>query len=915
MIHVCWKKTGYYISLSIHTSIHVPSINSFVFPFIHPSIHLSIHSSIHQFIHPFIYPFIHPSIHPFFHSSIHPSTHQYIHPSIHPPINTFIHPSIHPSIHSSIHPSIHPPISTFIHPSIHPPINTFIHPSTHQYIHPSIHPPINTFIHPSIHPSIHSSIYIISLFIFSLHSLSVLCQPLTQPTIIGGLSPTSISTSLWKQVNPSYIPPVSTLSSIPHFTLPTTFLPGNLNAQQQLRHISQVSKAGQLQTVHEKVRRIQSENDGLSLRDRMELKNSKHKKNGLLIHQQSAPIIQDSYTTSQGGRILPGSGTVGPSIFAVPGPSLMMNLDRKHSEHKIECIEQKERKEQHLERESHDKSKRKHEGKQFENKKLKFIQEAKEWSKNIEQKLTKEEETNDFEHQAILVKQQTPHSLIPLHQAGSLFPLPIQPSNTTPTSPQSANQSPKLVNHKQHQTYLMGSPQTCGMYTIIPPNPTIPTMAPTLSQVPLLTAMQSISSNQSPSDTHILPAGLIPRTLPLATPTLNPDQKFVYMMHDGTLIATPLMQGGQLGFQSITKEDSGTTKPDPHSRSPKRIRSPNSDLDISNRPMPKRRRSSSLPDVSNLKSPSPEEDSPTSSPPPLPPPPPPPHSTFFQMSSPTAMKVETPTGFLTLPQITSPSTGHYNPSLFFSGMQLSSTIASSPSHHNGIQQGDSHKEGDNPSTYPPSPPDDNPLHPGVYICMCLCACLCAYVSMCLCVYAPVCLCVYVYVCLCVYVLMCLCAYVPMCLCACLSMCLCAYVSMCLCTYVPVCLCAYVSMRLCVYVPMCLCVCVPMCLYAYVPMCLCAHVPMCLCACVPMCLCACVPMCLCAHVSMCLCTYVPVCLCACVPMCLCVYVSMCLCVPMYLCAYVSMCLYAYVPVCLCACVSVCLCAYVPMCLCV
>ena len=74
---------------------------------------------------------------------------------------------------------------------------------------------------------------------------------------------------------------------------------------------------------HHQVRRIQSEHDKLSYLDRMS-NEEKRRKNGMLIHQESAPAI-----------IAPDN----PQTLSVPSPSTLMKVETSLNEHRIECID------------------------------------------------------------------------------------------------------------------------------------------------------------------------------------------------------------------------------------------------------------------------------------------------------------------------------------------------------------------------------------------------------------------------------------------------------------------------------------------------------------------------------------------------------------------------------------------------
>ena len=92
---------------------------------------------------------------------------------------------------------------------------------------------------------------------------------------------------------------------------------------------------------HQQVRRIQSEQDKLGCTDRLEesRKSSAERKNGMLIHQESAPTF---VYTSEGVVAYPSDPThtnISPKLISVPNPSTLATSSNL-TEHKIEYIDQ-----------------------------------------------------------------------------------------------------------------------------------------------------------------------------------------------------------------------------------------------------------------------------------------------------------------------------------------------------------------------------------------------------------------------------------------------------------------------------------------------------------------------------------------------------------------------------------------------
>lgn len=112
------------------------------------------------------------------------------------------------------------------------------------------------------------------------------------------------------------VPPQRTgsLANLDHFRgIPVSFCPTSLFSPQN---------------VHQQMRRIQSEHGGrLSYLDRL-ADDEKRKRNGMLVHQESAPAI----FVNDGTRTL-----------SVPSPSTLAKLQSRVNEHRIECVDQLQR--------------------------------------------------------------------------------------------------------------------------------------------------------------------------------------------------------------------------------------------------------------------------------------------------------------------------------------------------------------------------------------------------------------------------------------------------------------------------------------------------------------------------------------------------------------------------------------------
>ena len=493
------------------------------------------------------------------------------------------------------------------------------------------------------------------------------------------------------------IPSVTTL---PHFTLPSGILQAKLDAQKQLQLVNQAALASKLvnqsamgtnqmplnQMHHEKVvRRIQSEN---TLENRLE--KPEPRKNGVLVHQQSAPTFGNT------GYLMSPSKIVNPA-YPVPSPSVLMNMDRKLREHKIEFVEQP------LTEEGSKTTEVEHGGSKnhvsFEDKKLKYIREAQEWSRQVGSRIGKKSVSEEDEVEITepnYLPASTPSfsastPFIPINAAGNIVSLPIQSANATPSSPHSANLSPKLSIPKQPPAFLLGSPQSCSsIFTLLPPTSSIPSMAgpilgPSLSQLPLLSSMPGKpATSNAPS---FIP-GVLPGSFPLTTPS---DQKFIYVMQDGQIVAAPFPQENNTLVKLYDKTETDVSRT---TRSPKRTDSPNSDQEY-HRPSKKRRRSSSLPDVNLLKSPSTDSPASPSSPSPV-----------LPISSSASTGPAPDSSYVSLM-----SNNLTAPSVFFPSIQLPQTTLIKMEHQNG--EPENGHDGHVGNNYPPSPAEDNKLHPGM----------------------------------------------------------------------------------------------------------------------------------------------------------------------------------------------------------
>jgi hypothetical protein len=369
------------------------------------------------------------------------------------------------------------------------------------------------------------------------------------------------------------------IGTLPHFPLPSSsLLHINVDGQKQL--FSQASTLTAKEIQEKTMRRIQSEN---ALEVFQEKQKPLLRKNGFLIHQQSAP------TLSPGGLMLAQSNLGTPPSFG--DPSLLMSLIKKSQQVKMEKRKEED-KDRHDDNEGSNVS--------FENKKVEFIKEAQEWSKEVENKITRDDEIDE---QTVVVTdlRKTPPTCMPLTR--NVLTVQTTPTDTPNSSPQT------ISTHSPHQ--LLFKPSNT-------PTSYIHQIAPTIMNI-----AKPISSS------------MLPPTLPLISlpkftsgdgychvrPTCSEGTTpYIYVMQDNRIIATQLYPGATPHSNSYSNNMEGTTccdvkseevKNDSEVNFKKRSRSPNSDGDGYVTPVLKRRKSTSLPDVNHIKSASSPETTPS----------------------------------------------------------------------------------------------------------------------------------------------------------------------------------------------------------------------------------------------------------------------------------------------------------------
>ena len=473
-------------------------------------------------------------------------------------------------------------------------------------------------------------------------------------------TPTIVSTSLLGTPTTIWKPSLATL---PHFTIPPTLIPAATDTHKAQHHLLNQATIATKQFQEKVMHRMKSENElEMSREDKI---TKAINKNGYLIHQSSAP----NFPLGTSHALLFGS-----SSFAVPNPPVVMGTEDQLQQYK-----------------SHSNSEGGNKRSTFEDKKTKFIKEAQEWSKQVETKIgNKETETEVAEAMVAM----TPSAGRNLYTVSMASPI------ATPTSPKGA-----FPRQQQQMFYSQALNRQPHIFNISSHPSIIPStiMAPPIS---LLTSLSKASptGGDTPLSAAVVP-NVMPKSLPFSTPALTPDQKFVYMMQDGRLVAAPFH--APISTPPTTKMDEGgvsltRVKIEDGMRNPKRTDSPNSDPE-SYRPPLKRRRSTSLPDVTQLKSTpsSPELSSPAPSP------------------SPTSLPVTSLAGGIAPGKYVTPpdssyvallNNNHATPPIFFSNVPLPQTTLQNIEQQNGDSEMTNESQVD-PTNIPPSP-EDGALQPG-----------------------------------------------------------------------------------------------------------------------------------------------------------------------------------------------------------
>ena len=447
---------------------------------------------------------------------------------------------------------------------------------------------------------------------------------------------------------------------------------------------------------HQQVRRIQSEQDKLSYHDRLEERRkaaAAARKNGVLIHQESAPTF---VYTSEGVIAYPSdpnNTNIPPKPISVPNPSTLAS-DGKLNEHRIEYIDQyqqgrvanvpgsrmvthkKQREDEKVREDTTNPSKsmtrpRQDSNPDFVEAKLKFISEAKEWSKTVGAEISKKMAVRrpNFpvtvlpsgfgmnprlslqthgsspqllpsssgvspEEQEKTLKQLFENippqsgggvSMPKLPQSSLSVSTAQPPSSGMSRSPRhsphpSPRRSPKL-SPKPSPIQLpissmspKGSPihpfvisSTAGMFTYLPSNPTLPSPAsllcsPSVSMSPYAAmfgtyqaALQQLMSpsNQGSKPVVVTDPSSVFQSLQGLQAGVMPD-KVPCIMPDGSITFVSMNQNSANTEMWAREERIKSPL-----RGQKRVRSPEVDAD-SRLSAPKRRRSSSLPDITQI---------------------------------------------------------------------------------------------------------------------------------------------------------------------------------------------------------------------------------------------------------------------------------------------------------------------------
>lgn len=401
---------------------------------------------------------------------------------------------------------------------------------------------------------------------------------------------------------------------------------------------------------HHQVRRIQSEHDKLSYLDRVS-EEEKRRKNGMLIHQESAPAI-----------IAPDS----TQTLSVPSPSTLMKIQGSMNEHRIEYIDRLQSQGTNPQKPSGNSTRKSDEGpdggegkvkstSDFQQSRQQFINEAMEWSKQLTFPQFSAEMQKKWkaisgagphlpistlslgiggsgtamstEEQERLLRQhfeqmhQPPNSqAIGSHSSSSTLSLPPTSSklplgslsvsspqeSPSVSRPRSKSPKPSPIQLPSSSAPLQGSPinpilGAQGLFGYMPPTSALQGLPGLQSPASLMFSPPSqyaaiLNQYIQMMSPHSMAGGNKQQPLVINDPALLQGlQHAVIVLPDGTIAPA------NLGLEESQKKESergSPTKP-----VGKRAHSPESSSDATKSiPPPKRRRSSSLPDITQLSS-------------------------------------------------------------------------------------------------------------------------------------------------------------------------------------------------------------------------------------------------------------------------------------------------------------------------
>lgn len=387
--------------------------------------------------------------------------------------------------------------------------------------------------------------------------------------------------------------------------------------------------------MHQQVRRIHSEQDRLTYFDRINSEEEKRKRNGILIHQESAPaiIVNDATRT-----------------LSVPSPSTLSNIQSSANEHRIECIDQLQNPPSTIPSTGVSGTTGGKLKSDFPKIRQQFINDAIEWSKKLsltsQQQKRQKSKLDPFEspvsvstvgmsmedqekllsqHFEQMQRQQqsgvqftsqyTPsfaHSSIPVPSKLPFGTQPVsspQPSHS-PSRPRSKSPKPSPLQLPSSTTTLNSVLNTGGLYGFMPTTSALQGLqspaanllfnpashaqyAALLNQYIQMMSSQSVAGNKS-------------QPLVISDPSiLQSLQQAIVLLPDGTFAPA------NLNLDSVLKKDpTQQQQQQPQQQmSPvktpgsggKRAHSPNNEISRLG-PPPKRRRSSSLPDITQIQS-------------------------------------------------------------------------------------------------------------------------------------------------------------------------------------------------------------------------------------------------------------------------------------------------------------------------